>query len=87
MGEDFRIVVLQRGWVVVGRFSQEGEECRLDGAQCIRRWGTTQGLGELCGGPLRETKLDKMGPVKFHVLTVVFSMAVAADGWRAVCGS
>ena len=42
-----RIIVLQRGWVAVGRFYQDGSACRLECAQIIRRWGTTRGLGEL----------------------------------------
>ena len=41
-----RICVLQRGWVVVGRFSQIGSECRLTDANIIRNWGTTKGLGK-----------------------------------------
>lgn len=85
MGEDIRIVVLQRGWVVVGHYSKIGEDCRLEGAHCVRYWGTTKGLGELREKPLRGTKLDPIGVVNYHQLTEVFNMPVAADGWTKVC--
>ncbi len=66
------IVILQRGWVFVGDFSQEGSECKLNNASCIRLWGTTKGLGELAiEGPLSGTKLDPTPEVTFHEMTVV----------------
>ena len=42
-----RIVILQRGWVAVGYFSQEGSQCKLERAAMIRNWGTSKGLGHL----------------------------------------
>lgn len=45
-----KIVVLQRGWVAVGRYSQEGEQCALDDASIIRVWGTTKELVDLDSG-------------------------------------
>ena len=44
---DIKIVVLQRGWVYIGRFSRTGNDCKLTNASCIRIWGTTKGLAEL----------------------------------------
>lgn len=41
---DVRIVILQRGWVMVGRYSQNGDECSLTDCSTIRAWGTTKGL-------------------------------------------
>ena len=49
--KDIRIVILQRGWVAVGRFSQSGSDCILEQASIIRKWGTTKGLGEIVSGP------------------------------------
>ena len=86
MGEDFRIVVLQRGWVFVGKYSKRGEECTLENAHCIRLWGTTKGLGELRDKPLSGTKLDPAGTINYHQLTEVFNLHVNYDGWREVCG-
>lgn len=40
-----RIVIAQRGWVFVGRYSTDGDQVYLDNARVIRRWGTTAGLG------------------------------------------
>jgi hypothetical protein len=64
-----RIVVAVTGWVWVGKFSsslkpKNSEEERnrymyyLDDAYCIRVWGSPEGLGRLCYGPLSDTILD-----------------------------
>ena len=77
------IVVLQRGWVMVGEYSQIGNTGRLDNAKVIRVWGTSKGLGELAEkGPLSGTKLDDCMPVKFHVREMVFIMEVNKAAWR-----
>lgn len=69
---NIKIVVLQRGWVMIGRWTQDGDKCSLDNAYVIRTWGTTKGLGELAlEGKQSNTKLDKAGHVEFHILTVV----------------
>ncbi len=82
MGSEIRIVILQRGWVMVGRFTQEGSNCRLDPAAILRRWGTTKGLGEIAaGGPTPKTILDKCPPVSFHELTVIATIDCAAAKW------
>ena len=67
-----KIVILQRGWVVIGRYSEDGEYGVLNDAYVIRRWGTSEGLGELAlQGKQSETKIEKTGVVKFHKLTSV----------------
>lgn len=76
-----KIVILQRGWVMVGRYSREGETVSLDGAKTIRRWGTSKGLGELVNGPLRGTSLDECGHVEFHVLAVVAEISCEESAW------
>lgn len=69
---DIKIVILQRGWVMIGRYSVDGEIVTLENAYVIRTWGTTKGLGELAlEGKQSSTKLDKAGHVEFHILTVV----------------
>ncbi len=84
---EVRILVLQRGWVYVGYYARVGEDVRLTKAQCIRRWGTTRGLGELAAsGPLENTKLDPAGDVEAHLLTVVHTLACDAEKWRAALG-
>ena len=82
MGEDIRIVILQRGWVYIGKYYQSGDECWLENASCIRNWGTTRGLGELAqDGPNSNTKLDPCPPVRFHRLTIVATIDTNQDIW------
>ena len=80
-----KIVILQRGWVMVGRFERNGSDCKLHNASVIRVWGTTKGIGEIAAnGPLKDTKLDKTyGVVEFDYLTVVASVSVSEDKWKA----
>jgi len=77
-----RIVILQRGWVMVGRWHRDGDDCTLTDAKVIRRWGTTKGLGELRAGPQSGTTLDAAGTVRFHVLTVVASLDCEPGSWQ-----
>jgi hypothetical protein len=81
---DIKIVVLQRGWIVVGRFSREGTQCELHNASVIRTWGTTNGLGEIAeGGPTPSTKLDKCkGVVRFDYLTVILTIDCEVRKWQ-----
>lgn len=84
MSNDVRILVLQRGWVVVGRYTTDGDECVLTDASVIRRWGTTKGLGEIAAnGPTKDTVLDKCGEVCAHKLSVVLQLKCNAERWSA----
>lgn len=81
---ELKIVVLQRGWVMVGRLERDGSECKLHQAAVIRNWGTTKGLGEIAlGGPTKDTKIDKCGGlVEFDYLTVVASISCEESKWQ-----
>lgn len=81
---DIKIVILQRGWVMVGRFERNGSDCKLRNASVIRSWGTTKGLGEIAKeGPTSNTKLDKThGIVEFDYLTVVATVACEESAWK-----
>lgn len=80
---DIKIVVLQRGWVMIGRYSKDEDTITLENAQVIRQWGTTKGLGQLAfEGPQSSTKLDKAGHVEFHVLTVVATLNCDDSKWE-----
>jgi hypothetical protein len=82
---DIKIVVLQRGWIYIGRFSKEGNTCTLKNASNIRTWGTTKGLPELVHGPTSSTKLDKCeGDVEFDWLTVVHTITVNEEKWKGL---
>ena len=82
-GSEVKIVILQRGWVFVGKFSKVGSACKLTDASNIRTWGTTKGLGELAeGGPTSNTKLDKVNDVAFHELSVVAMIDCEDKVWK-----
>ena len=80
---DIKIVILQRGWVMIGRFERDGNDCKLHNASVIRKWGTTKGLPELCLGKTNDTVLDKcFGVVEFDYLTVIATLAVKEEVWE-----
>ena len=80
-----KIVILQRGWVMIGSFERTGSDCKLHNASVIRVWGSTKGLGEIAAnGPSSKTVLDKTyGVVEFDYLTVVASISVEESKWKA----
>lgn len=78
-----QIVILNRGWVAIGNYSEKGDECTLTDASIIRTWGTTKGLGELAeNGPQTNTKLDSCPNVHFHKMTMVARMDVVESRWQ-----
>jgi hypothetical protein len=84
INSDIKIVVLQRGWIVVGRFERKDTQCKLHNASVIRTWGTTNGLGEIAeSGPTSSTKLDKCkGVVEFDYMTVVLTIDCEVRKWQ-----
>lgn len=82
---DIKIVILQRGWVMVGRYTLDGDTVTLTNTKVIRRWGTTRGLGEIAAdGPTSETVLDPAGRVQAHILTTVAVMDCDDVAWGDV---
>ena len=87
---DIKIVVLDRGFVYVGRVSQEvtsltpriNEWFVLHQAQNIRIWGTSQGLGQLRDGPLSGTKLDNVGTVRIPQRAIISFIDVDQKAWK-----
>jgi len=78
-----KIAILQRGWVVIGRYQEEDDMCVLTDAYVIRSWGTTKGLGELAlEGKQENTKLDKTGTIRFHKLTSVGLIDCDTTKWN-----
>jgi len=85
-GEEVRIVILQRGWVVIGNFYQNGSDCWITNGYVIRQWGTERGLGELAiEGKKVNTKLDPIPLTKFHELTIVASILCDKSKWKDLC--
>lgn len=75
------IVIAQRGWVFVGDVSEAGDQIVIENASCIRKWGTTKGLGELVNGPTPNTVLDPVGHVQMHQLTVIARIKAGGELW------
>ncbi len=75
-----QIVIAQRGWVFAGDVREEGENVVIENAECIRRWGTTSGLGQLAReGKQPGTKVDPYGTVEIHKLAVIGRIKVTAQ--------
>lgn len=56
---DYSIIIAERGWIYVGRCHRDGEYMVIRDCFNIRRWGTTDGLGEIAlKGPTDSTVLD-----------------------------
>lgn len=77
-----QIVILDRGFVYVGRVSTDPNWCIIEGAQNVRRWGTKKGLGELAAeGPNANTVLDPAGTVRAPMRAVIGMLACEAVTW------
>ena len=77
-----QILVLQRGWVIVGDVSQESSMVSVSNCSVVRVWGTSNGLGELAeNGPLSETVLDPCPSTQIHELSVVLRMNLNESKW------
>jgi hypothetical protein len=79
---ELQIVVMQRAHIVIGRFYQSGDQCRVEDARIIRCWGTTKGLAELIDGPTSKTILEMHGTIYFHEMSVIYRMPVKAEKWK-----
>lgn len=80
--KNIKIVVLQRGWIVVGNVTHEGDEVVVSESSVVRRWGTTRGIGEIAiNGPTTSTILDPVGTVRAHKLAVVLTIDCEPEKW------
>ena len=85
INSDVKIVILQRGWVAIGRWQQDGQRVVLSDASIIRKWGTTKGLPQLAvEGKQSGTVLDPAGTMEFHELTVVAAINVDESKWPSL---
>jgi hypothetical protein len=80
--KEVRIVILHRGWVKVGYYSEDYERVTMTKTQTIRVWGTTKGLGELRNGPTNKTVLDPCGVTKHNVLGEIDTIVCDASKWE-----
>ena len=86
METDLRIVVLHRGWVLVGDYERIDENMsKLTNAGVIRRWGTDRGLGELAyDGPQSDTIIDIEPESEFHQTQIIRTIKCERpDLWKS----
>ena len=79
-----RIVVVPNGWVFIGTLDTTAPPhvLRLLNASCIRKWGTTRGLGQLAlSGPTTETQLDPCGTMETLLAPTLFQLLVDETKW------
>ncbi|MCK5373764.1 MAG: hypothetical protein KAJ40_00620 [Alphaproteobacteria bacterium] len=78
-----QILILQRGWIVVGDVRKEGNYFISENTSVIRSWGTKKGIGEIAlNGPTSTTKLDPCGVLKAHELATVGIIDCEESKWK-----
>lgn len=88
------ILVITHGWVIVGVVTDDGREsgeAEIAYAHAIVRWGTTNGLAQLCHeGPRRETKLNPAIPfgdlLRINRTAVIARYACDSSKWAERLG-
>jgi hypothetical protein len=83
-GDGFNIVVLDKGFVYVGRTAivkaDYGYEVHIANAKDLRVWGTTgKGLGFLANGPTDDTKFDPIDGIIVAPLHALIHMIPARE--------
>lgn len=77
------IVILHRGWVVVGEMKSKDGWVHLDNSYVVRRWGTSKGLGELAAeGPTPNTVLDASPPMNIPVGAIINTIECNKKSWK-----
>ena len=81
---EYKIVVLDRGFVYVGATKIDGDFVIISNARNLRVWGTTKGLGELVSGPLAKTVLDRVGTVRAPLRALISLIDVEQGKWNGL---
>ena len=77
------IVVCDRGFVLVGRIEVANSYITITSCNNVRRWGTTNGLGQIAsGGPTVKTSLDPQPTTRVHELQVVQIIDCEESKWN-----
>lgn len=77
------IVIADRGWVFVGEATTDYDFVTIKGARCIRRWGTSEGLGELASkGPRPNTQLDAPVDMKIAARALIAIVPCEQSAWN-----
>ena len=79
---NYKIIVLDNGFVVYGSVSQEHQYLVISNCACIRVWGTTKGLGQLANsGPTKDTVLEPQPTTRVHELQVTQIIDCRGEAW------
>lgn len=82
---DIKIAILQRGWVMVGEYSEVGDMIYLSNASVIRTWGTSEGLGQLAlAGKQEGTVLDRIGRVGLYKPSLIALIDCDSTIWTSI---
>lgn len=83
IGSLIQILVVDGGWVAVGPTTREGDFYTVRQGATVRRWGTTSGLGQIAsGGPLPDTKLDRLTLIRIPIARVSLMYDCNEEAWR-----
>ena len=78
----FAIVIVDKGFVFVGDTEITEDWCVIVNAFCIRKWGTTKGLGELAlDGNNSNTVLDNTGTVRIPKNSLILTIDTEKTKW------
>lgn len=79
-----KIVVIDQGWVVIGRIEERARKLVSTETAVIRKWGTDAGLGQLAlYGKREETILDPCGRIEIPIRSVLFTIDCDEERWTA----
>lgn len=82
---DIKIVVLDKGFVYVGYTEVKDGWVHMHDCLNIRRFGTTEGLGQLRNGPTSETVFDKVGELIAPLHALISIIDVVGTAWKSQC--
>ena len=81
--DQFKIVVLERGFVFIGQVTETSDSIKIDGARCIIYWGTTKHLGQLAkDGATKDTKLGEVCTVEVYKSQVICQIPADSSKWK-----
>ncbi len=80
---NLKIAVLDKGFVFIGRITELTDRVIIDDALNIRKWGTTEGIGQLRNGPTSDTVLDASGTVTVCRHAVLFFIDCDPTKWTS----
>ena len=82
---NIKIEVVDRGWIFIGHTFNSKESTLIKNAYIIRKWGTSEGLGELCiKGKLEDTILDKCLDIEIPSESIIAFFDCDQEKWNKI---